>query len=67
LLDVELYAQGDRLVLHLVNLTGVGSWRAPMEEIIPGGPVSVSVRDPRARGSHRDLARRPRDDAGGAA
>jgi hypothetical protein len=47
LLDVELYAQGERLVLHLVNLTGVGSWRAPMEEIIPVGPVAVSVRDPR--------------------
>jgi hypothetical protein len=46
-LDVELYAQGERLVLHLVNLTGVGSWRAPMEEIVPVGPVAVSVRDSR--------------------
>ena len=52
LLNVELYAQGERLVLHLVNLTGVGSWRAPMEEIIPVGPVVVSVRDP-LRAAHR--------------
>jgi len=44
LLDVELYRQTDRLVLHIVNLTGVGSWRAPMEEIVPVGPVSVRVR-----------------------
>jgi hypothetical protein len=47
LLDVELYRQSNRLILHLVNFTGVGSWRAPMEEIIPVGPVAVSVRDPR--------------------
>jgi hypothetical protein len=37
-------------VLHVVNLTGAGSWRAPMEEIIPVGPIRVSLRDPaRAR------------------
>jgi len=46
LLDVELYRQTDRLVLHVVNLTGVGSWRAPMEEITPVGPVSLRLRDP---------------------
>jgi hypothetical protein len=46
LLNVELYRQAERLVLHVVNLTGVGSWRAPMEEIIPVGPVRVSLRDP---------------------
>jgi hypothetical protein len=46
LLDVELYRQSDRLILHLVNLTGVGSWRAPMEEIIPVGPITIRLRDP---------------------
>ncbi|HEU4720738.1 MAG TPA: alpha-amylase family protein, partial [Gemmatimonadaceae bacterium] len=46
LLNVELYRQAERLVLHVVNLTGVGSWRAPMEEIVPVGPVVVSLRDP---------------------
>ena len=46
LLDVELYRQSDRLVLHVVNLTGAGSWRAPMEEIIPVGPLIVHLRDP---------------------
>jgi hypothetical protein len=51
LLDVELYRQSDRLVLHLVNLTGVGSWRAPMEEIIPVGPIGVRLRDPARKGS----------------
>ena len=52
LLNVELYRQSERLVLHLVNLTGAGSWRAPMEEILPVGPLRVSVRDP-ARTSPR--------------
>ena len=46
LLDVELYRQSDRLVLHLVNLTGAGTWRAPMEEIIPVGPIGIRLRDP---------------------
>jgi hypothetical protein len=52
LLNVELYRQSERLVLHVVNLTGVGSWRAPMEEIVPLGPVKLSVRD-RASGASR--------------
>lgn len=46
LLNVELYRQSDRLLLHVVNLTGAGSWRAPMEEVIPVGPVVVHLRDP---------------------
>jgi hypothetical protein len=51
LLDVELYRQSERLVLHVVNLTGVGSWRAPMEEIIPVGPITIRLRDPVQRAS----------------
>jgi hypothetical protein len=51
LLDVELYRQTDRLVLHVVNLTGVGSWRAPMEAIIPVGPITLRLRDPARRPS----------------
>jgi len=51
LLDVELYRQTDRLVLHVVNLTGVGSWRAPMEEIIPVGPIELRLRDPARKAS----------------
>jgi hypothetical protein len=46
LIDVELYQQPGRLILHLVNLTGAGSWRAPAEEVIPVGPLLVSVRVP---------------------
>jgi hypothetical protein len=46
LLDCHLYQQPGRLVLHLVNLTSAGTWRAPVEELIPVGPLKVKVRMP---------------------
>jgi hypothetical protein len=44
LIDCHLYRQSGRLVLHLVNLTSAATWRAPVEEFIPVGPVKVRVR-----------------------
>jgi hypothetical protein len=44
--DCHLYRQQDRLILHLVNLTSAGTWRAPVDELIPIGPLSVRVRLP---------------------
>lgn len=44
LIDCHLYRQPGRLILHLVNLTSAGTWRAPAEELIPVGPHQVSVR-----------------------
>jgi hypothetical protein len=44
--DCHLYRQENHLVLHLVNLTNAGTWRAPVDELIPIGPVSVSVQLP---------------------
>ena len=58
LIDVHLYRQpsagggsgakgnGGRLVLHLVNLTSAGTWRSPVHELIPVGPLKVAVRLP---------------------
>jgi len=46
LIDCHLYEQPGRLVLHLVNLTNEGSWRAPIDELIRVGPFKVSVRLP---------------------
>jgi putative glycosyl hydrolase-like family 6 (GHL6) protein len=46
LIDPHLYRQGDRLVLHLVNLTSAGTWRAPIHELIPVGPLRVRVQLP---------------------
>jgi hypothetical protein len=46
LLDCHLYRQGERLILHCVNLTNEGTWRGPIDELIPVGPVQVRVRVP---------------------
>lgn len=43
LIDCHLYAQTDRLVLHLVNLTSSATWRQPLEELIPVGPFKIRV------------------------
>jgi hypothetical protein len=47
LIDCELYEQPGRLVLHLVNLTNAGTWRAPIDELIPIGPLQVRIRLPK--------------------
>ncbi len=44
LVDCHLYRQPKRLILHLVNLTNAGTWRAPVDELIPVGPLHVKVR-----------------------
>jgi hypothetical protein len=46
LIDCHLYRQADRVILHLINLTNAGTWRAPVDELIPVGPLRVSVRLP---------------------
>jgi hypothetical protein len=46
LIDGHLYRQPGRAILHLVNLTNAGTWRAPVDELIPVGPLNVSVRLP---------------------
>jgi hypothetical protein len=47
LIDCHLYRQEGRLILHLVNLTSAATWRAPLDELIPVGPLRVRVRLPR--------------------
>jgi hypothetical protein len=44
LVDCHLYRQSDRLILHLVNPTSAGTWRAPVEELIPIGPLRVKLK-----------------------
>lgn len=44
LIDCHLYRQPGRMILHLVNLTSAGTWRSPMDELIPIGPVRVRIK-----------------------
>jgi hypothetical protein len=46
LIDCHLYQQQGKLIVHLVNLTNSGTWRAPIDELIPIGPVQVRVKLP---------------------
>jgi hypothetical protein len=46
LIDCHLYHQAGRLILHFVNLSNEAAWRAPMDELIPVGPIQVKVRLP---------------------
>ncbi len=46
LVDCNLYRQPGRLILHVVNLTSAGTWRAPIDELIPLGPFQVNVKLP---------------------
>ena len=58
LVDCHLYRQDRRFVLHLVNLTSAGTWRAPVDELIPIGPLQVSVRTNAASSVQLLVARR---------
>ena len=42
-LDCHLYKQSNRFILHIVNLTSAGTWRAPLDELIPVGPIKVTL------------------------
>ena len=44
LIDVHLYEQKGRMILHLVNLTNENTWRQPLDELIPVGPFRVKMK-----------------------
>lgn len=55
LIDCHLYQQPGRLVLHILNLNNSGSWRAPIDELIPMSPVRIVL--PRPHGTAYRTAR----------
>jgi len=46
LIDCHLCHQPGRAILHLVNLTNAGTWRQPVHELIPVGPLRVLLKLP---------------------
>jgi hypothetical protein len=32
------------MIIHIANLTSAGTWRAPMDEFIPIGPLTVRIK-----------------------
>jgi hypothetical protein len=53
LIDCNLYTQPGRVIFHMVNLTSAGTWRAPVDELIPIGPFSVKLRLPEGVAARR--------------
>lgn len=46
LVDCHIYRQQGRLILHIVNLTSAGTWRQPVDELIPLKPLQVKIKLP---------------------
>ncbi len=44
LVDCNIYHQPGRLILQITNLISAGTWRAPMDEFIPIGPITVKLK-----------------------
>jgi hypothetical protein len=42
----QLYQQPGRLILHIVNVTSEGTWRAPVHELIRVGPLNINLKPP---------------------
>jgi hypothetical protein len=49
LIDIHLYEQPGRTILHVVNLTSEATWRAPLDELIQVGPFKVAMPAPAHR------------------
>jgi len=46
LVNCNLYHQPGRMILHMTNLTSAGTWRQPVDEFIPVGPLKVRIKLP---------------------
>ncbi len=44
LIDIQLYQQPGRMIIHLVNLTNENTWKQPLDELIPVGPFDIRVK-----------------------
>jgi hypothetical protein len=59
LVDCQLYRQQNAMILHLVNLTNSATWRAPIDDLMPIGPLQVGIKLPegvRCRGARLTVA-----------
>jgi hypothetical protein len=56
LVDCNMYQQPGRVILHITNLISAGTWRQPVDEYIPIGPLTVRVRLPKdVKGEYLNL------------
>jgi hypothetical protein len=56
LLDIHLYEQKQNMILHIVNLTNQNTWKQPLDELIPVGPLHIKLKNrQRLKGEVRSL------------
>jgi len=48
LIDIHLYDQKGKFILHLINLTNQNTWRQPLDELITVGPLFISIKKKQA-------------------
>ncbi len=46
LIECHLYSQNNLLILHLINLSNAATWRHPVEERMPIGPIKIKIKVP---------------------
>lgn len=46
LIDCHLYRKGMSLIFFVINLTNSASWRQPVDELVPSGPVEINMKIP---------------------
>jgi hypothetical protein len=46
IIDCRFYRQSNRLIVHVVNLTNPAAWRAPADELVPVGPITIRINLP---------------------
>jgi hypothetical protein len=44
LVDVHLYEQEEKMILHVVNLTNQNTWKQPLDELIAIGPLHIKLK-----------------------
>lgn len=47
LVDCNIYRQPGRLILHVANLISAGTWRGPIDEFVPIGPITIKIKLPK--------------------
>ncbi len=46
MVDCQLYSQGGRRILHLLNLSNPAAWQVPADQWVEAGPFKVRLRQP---------------------
>jgi hypothetical protein len=52
LIDIHLYTQKEKVILHLINLTNQNTWKQPLDQLIPIGALHIKIKKKHALKGH---------------